>query len=599
MRLKKAIDGFSREHFPWLLSLLAGALLVCSGWILSGSAAFPTDQDTLFVEGGRDAGLDFILTSGTSQKKYIIEANSGGLCLLDFNNDRLLDIYLVNGGLLENFIRDRSSGLQNALFQNLGQRRFKNVTESSGTGGNGAWGMGCSAADYDGDGLLDLYVTTYGDNILYRNRGDGTFEDVTKSAKANDPRWSTGSAWADFDGDGDLDLFVANYIELDRNNLPEPGSEAYGSMGGIRMGCKYLGLDVMCGPRGLRGAGDSFFVNQGNGTFEERSAALGLDDPNGYYGLGAVWSDFNQDHSPDLYVANDSTPNLLYVNNGNGKLSEVGLLSGAAANESGLEQAGMGVATGDYRNEGRYSIYVTNFSEEYNTLYYNEEGANFTDLTYRTGLAEPSLPYVGWGTFFFDFDNDGWLDLFVANGHVFPGVDQLETPSVAGYRQRGLLFQNLQNGRFREIGEPKGISKQAVSRGAVFGDLDGDGCLDMVLSNLDASPFLYWNQCQPGSHYLRVNLEGAPPNRFAVGASVRVKTGTLWQSREVQAGNSYLSQSELTSHFGLGAALQADEVEIRWPDGTATILHDVSADQAVTVKQSSDGKAIPVVSEPR
>ena len=553
-------------------------------FILTLLAAPPQSPPPVFVEGARAAGLDFRLSSGTPEKKYIVEANSAGLCLFDYDGDGRVDIYLVNGGLLPDFRASQPSGLRNALFRNLGGRRFRNVTSQAGVGGNGWWGMGCSVSDADNDGKLDLYLTNYGANILYRNRGDGTFEDVTAQAGVDDQRWSTGSAWADFDRDGDLDLFVANYIELDPQNLPEPGSPLYGSMGGARLGCRYLGLPVMCGPRGLKGAGDSFFINQGDGTFQERAAQMGLDDPNGYYGLGAVWADFDANGYPDLYLANDSTPNLLYMNR-EGRFEEAGLLSGAAFGQQGQDQAGMGVALGDYRNTGRLSIFVTNFSEEYNTLYRNEGEGNFSDVTSASGLMVPSLPYVGWGTFFFDYDNDTRPDLFVANGHVFPQADQLKVPSSAGYRQRDLLFHNLGRGRFEEVGESAGLRAVQSSRGAAFADLDDDGALDVVVNNLDGPPSLLWNRPLAGRHFLRLKLIGRQSNRPAIGARVRLRTAAGWQMQQVQSGGSYLSQSDLRLHFGLGEAQRADRIEILWPSGKRTVLTDVAAGQTLEVRE--------------
>lgn len=559
-------------------------LLLLSTMALALSSAFVGGAPPRFVEDSRQAGLhQFRLNGGTAEKRYIVEAMSGGVCLIDFDGDGLLDIFLVNGGELESFQKGEPSGLSHALFRNLGNRRFENATEQAGVAGNGAWGMGCSVTDFDNDGLPDLYVTGYGDNILYRNRGDGTFEDVTARAGVNDPRWSTGSAWADFNGNGYLDLYVANYIELDRGNLPEPGSPRFGSMGGAVMGCRYLGLDVMCGPRGLKGAGDSFFVNRRDGTFEEKSGELGMHDPDGLYGLGAIWSDLNGDALPDLYVANDSTPNLLYANQGDGALLEIGLLSGAAVSDAGAEQAGMGVASGDYMNEGAMSLYVTHFSGEYNTLYHNEGQYNFSDATAVRRLLRDSLPYVGWGVAFFDFDNDGWLDLVAANGHVFPEVDRLQTTEVAGYRQRPLLFRNLQGRGFEETGLAAGLADEAVGRGLAVGDLDGDGHLDFVISALDSAPLLYWNSGSENG-FLRIQLQGRK-NRLAIGALVRVRTGGVWQSREVQSGGSYLSQHEMTLHFGMGQSPAADEVVIRWPNGEITRLFEVEANQTLSVRQ--------------
>ncbi len=539
-----------------------------------------------FIDGSRESGLNqFRLTSGDAQKRYIIEANSSGVCLFDANGDGLLDVYLVNGGDLESFRGRRPSPLRHALFLNRGKRRFEDVTEAAGVGGRGSWGMGCSVADYDGDGRLDLYVTNYGPNLLFRNRPDGTFAEVGGPAGVGDSRWSTGSTWGDFDRDGDLDLFVANYIDLDPDNLPEPGSPGYGSMGSVRLGCQYLGMKVMCGPRGLKGAGDSLFVNRGDGRFEDASLRLGVDDPEGHYGMGALWTDLDGDGYPELFVANDSTPNHLYRNLQGKALEEVGLLSGVAVSEQGADQAGMGVASGDYLNQGRLSLYVTHFSEEYNTLYRNDGQLNFSDVTAGAGLARPSLPYVGWGTFFFDYDWDGWLDLFAANGHVFPQVDRVENPLVAGFRQQPLLLRNLGEGRFSPISDMGDPVEAASSRGAAVGDLDNDGALDIVINNQDSTPTLLWGSAPEGRHWLGVRLTGRPPNRFAVGAKVRLKVGDQWQLREIQSGGSYLSHHDFRAFFGLGEAVRADLLEVHWPAGGRTHLNDVEADQILEVVQ--------------
>ena len=544
-----------------------------------------------FQESAEAAGLGgFRLISGDREKRYIVEANSAGVCVIDYDSDNRPDLYFVNGGLLESFRESRPSRVRHALFRNVGERRFEEVTGAAGAGGNGYWGMGCSVTDYDSDGLPDLYVTSYGPNQLLHNQGDGTFADATEHAGVSDSRWSTGSAWSDVDLDGDLDLFVANYIELDPANLPEPGSPAYGSMGGSGLGCKYMGLPVMCGPRGLKGAGDSFFVNQGDGTFEQSSRASGLDDAEGYFGLGALFVNLDEDGLPDLFVANDSTPNLFYRNLGNATFEELGLLSGLAFNAHGVEQAGMGVAAADYLNQGRFGLYVTHFSEEYNTLYRNEGELNFSDVTTRSGLDRPTLPYVGWGTLFGDFDNDGWLDIFVANGHVFPNVDQLEESSIAPYRQESLLFRNLGDGRFEEQTGLLHLNREQSSRGAASADFDGDGRLDVVLSNIDAAPALFWNESDSGNQHLRIRLIGSDSNRLALGAQVRVQSGALRQLREVRSGGSYLSQNELVLHFGLGSRTKADSVEVRWPTGETSVLRDVEAGGEITIRQAPTGQ---------
>ncbi len=555
--------------------------------LLAGLAVAPGASPP-FVEGSAEAGLSsFRLVSGTDEKKYIVEFGSAGICLLDYDSDGKLDIYLVNGGTLDGFVANRPSGLRNALFRNLGQRRFEDATESAGVAGNGNWGMGCSVTDYNNDGRPDLYVTNYGSNILYQNLGGGVFRDVTQEAGADDTRWSTGSAWADYDLDGDLDLFVANYIDLDRENLPEPGSPGYGAMGGVGLGCQYLGLKVMCGPMGLKGAGDSFFVNRGDGAFEESSRRLGLDDAAGLYGLGAVWSDLDGDGYPDLYVANDSTPNYLYRNLSGKGFEEQALPAGAAVSEQGTEQAGMGVAVGDYLNEGKFSLYVTNFSGDYNTLYHNDGDLNFSDVTARVGLSDPTRPYVGWGTVFLDYDLDGWLDLFVANGHVFPQVDQLRNRSVDGYREKRLLFRNMAGKGFALVPDPLAQPESEVSRGLAAGDLDNDGRLDVVIANIGSSPSLLWNQGGDGNHFLLIQLRGGPGNRLGVGATVRVRSGHLWQSREVRSGGGYLSQDDLRLHFGLGKTTRVDEIKVRWPDGTTSSFTDVAADQIFVIDQGS------------
>ena len=541
-----------------------------------------------FVESAEAAGLSgFRVTSGDHKKRYIVEAIPAGVCVIDFDSDGWPDLLFVNGGRVEDFQKSEPSTLQHALFRNLGGGRFAESTSEARAGGNGYWGMGCSVTDYDADGLPDLYITAYGPNQLLRNLGDGTFQDVTEQAGVSDTRWSTGSAWSDVDLDGDLDLFVANYIELDPGNLPEPGSPAFGLMGRSGLGCKYLGLSVMCGPQGLKGAGDSFFLNRGDGTFEEQSGASGLDDPRAYFGLGALFAHLDDDALPDLFVANDSTPNLLYRNMGNAEFEEIGLLAGVAYNADGVEQAGMGVATGDFLNQGRLALYVTHFSEDYNTLYRNEGGLNFSDVTSGAGLDRPTLPFVGWGTMFLDADNDGWLDIFVANGHVFPGVDELERSSVGPYRQQSLLFRNLRNGRFQEQPGLLQLEHEQSSRGAAAADFDGDGRLDLVLSNLDSSPALFWNRSSDGNQYLRVRLVGTGGNRLALGAQVTVRTGDLLQVREVHSGGSYLSQSELVLHFGLGSHARADSVQVRWPTGRTSVLDGVAAGQQLTIRQSA------------
>jgi len=501
--------------------------------------------------------------------------------VLDYDGDGYMDLYFVNGGDIDAFRAGKPSGLRNMLFRNQHDGTFKDVTAQAGVGGNGSWGFGCSVVDYDNDGRPDLFVTTFDHNLLYHNLGDGRFEEISERAGVAAADFSTGSAWADYNGDGWPDLFVSNYIHLDPRKLPEPGSSNYGGMQ-AGAGCLYRGVPVMCGPRGLTGAPDKLYRNNGDGTFTEVSKQAGVADPNRAYGLGAIWCDFNNDGRPDLFVANDSSPNYVYRNRGDGTFEEEGLLSGAAVNGRGQEQASMGVACGDYENSGRLSIYVTTFADDQNTLFRNDGDFVFADATAAAGLVVPTLPYVGWGTFFFDFDNDGFLDLFVANGHVYPQADSF---SGAGrYRQPNQLFRNLGSGRFADLSSSLPSPSQ-VSRGACFVDLNNDGLLDVVVSNLDDSPSLLWNH-SPRQSFLTITLVGQK-NRDALGARVRVRTGSRWQTQERHSGESYLSSCDPRIHFGLGNASQADEIEVRWPGGERTVLRNVPANQFITIRQDS------------
>jgi enediyne biosynthesis protein E4 len=564
-------------------------LLLCSALLPAQTTSRPA-----FENGTKTSGLDrFVLVSGTPQKRYIVEAMGGGLCLLDYDGDGFLDIYLVNGGQTDRFKKGEPSGLKNALFRNNGDGTFRDVTDVAGVGGNGSWGFGCSVADYDNDGRSDLFVTTFDRNLLYHNLGNGRFEEVATKAGIAHAQWSTGSAWADYNGDGWLDLFVTNYARLDPARLPEPGAEGYGSMAGGG-GCRYRGVPVMCGPRGLPGSGDFLYRNNGDGTFTEVTKQAGMQGPENYYGLGAIWCDFDDDGRPDLFVANDSTPNYLYRNKGDGTFEERGFLSGVAVSGQGQEQASMGVACGDYERRGRLGLYVTNFSDDVNTLYRNDGKLNFLDVTAQAGLVTATLPQVAWGTFFFDFDNDGLLDLFVANGHVYPDVDQL--PGPTRYREPNQLFRNLGGGRFELVVAAALGVPPAVSRGACYGDFDNDGRLDVLVSNLDGAPTLLWNRTQPRQNFLTLTLIGSRSNRDALGARVRVRTGTQWQMQEKRSGESYLSSCDPRLHFGLGKAAKADYVEVRWPRGPISVLRNVLANQFLTVRepaQSAEGPGQP------
>jgi hypothetical protein len=519
-------------------------------------------------------GIRFTHTSAP-EKKYIVESMSGGLLLFDFDRDGWLDIYLTNAPTVEMALKGQKA--RSSLFRNNHDGTFTDVTDKAGVGTPG-FAMGGAVGDFDNDGWPDIYVTCLGGNVLYRNNGDGSFTDVTKRAGVADGRWSAGAAWADYDGDGFLDLMVANYVDFHLNDLPGFGASPT---------CKFRGLDVQCGPRGLKGAGDSLFRNNGDGTFTDVSKQTGTADAGGYYGLGVVWSDFGNRGRLDAYVANDSTPNFLYRYEGQSKFAEIGLESGTAVSGDGSEQGSMGVAVGDYTHSGRFSIFVTNFADEYNTLYRNDGADGFTDVSNAAGVAQVSRPYVGWGTGFFDVDNDGWLDLLVANGHVYPQIDTL--PSGARYRQPKLLHINLGNGTFCDASRQAGAALQEprASRGAAFGDLDNDGHVDVVVNDLDGPPMILRNEGGDGNHWVTLELAATKGSPLAIGARVRIVAGDTVQTEEVRSGGSYLSQSDLRVHFGLGKAAKVDAVEIRWPSGKVEQIKDLAADKFYAVLEGA------------
>jgi enediyne biosynthesis protein E4 len=554
----------------WTLAPFLLALLAIFRMAPVPPAAAP---GVLFRDITREAGITFE-HHAAPEKKYIVESMSGGVALFDYDNDGRLDIYLVDS-LTVASAKDPSAA-RSALFHNLGGGRFEDVTDKAGVGHPG-WGMGVCTADVDGDGWEDLYVTAIGGNHLYRNNHDGTFSDITARAGLAGGGWSAGCGFADYDHDGRLDLFVSRYVKVDLDNLPEFGKGKT---------CEFRGIAVQCGPRGLPGTSDLLFHNDGDGHFSEVSEKAGVSDPKAYFGLGVAWFDFNQDGWPDLYVANDSTPSFLYLNQKDGTFKEVAFPMGVAVSEDGGEQGGMGVAIGDYDNSGRFSIFKTNFAEEYNSLYHNE-GDHFTDVSFRSKTAASSIPFVGWGTSFFDYDNDGLLDLIAVNGHVYPQMDQASRGASAGYRQRKLLYHNRGDGTFDEVGTQLGaaLTEPRVSRGLAVGDLDNDGRLDVVINDLDGSPQVLHNELADAGHWLLVKLRGKGPNTDAIGAVVTVKAGARTQMRVVQSGTSYLSQEDMRRHFGLGAAAQADSVEVKWPDGTSSTLTGVKANQILTIAE--------------
>lgn len=516
------------------------------------------------------AGITFRHTSDPS-KRYIVESMSGGVILIDYDRDGWPDIYFTNAPTVEQAVKgEKRLGV---LYHNNHDGTFTDVTAKSGLT-SGCFAMGGAVGDYNNDGWPDLYLTCLGGNVLYRNNGDGTFSDVTAKAGVADGRWSTGAAFGDYDGDGFVDLMVTNYVDFHLNDLPTFGSAAF---------CKYRGIDVQCGPRGLRGAGDALFHNNGDGTFTDVSKAAGVSDPNGYYGLGVIWADFNNTGRPDIYVANDSTPKFLYQNEGGGKFKDIGLESGTAVSDDGSEQASMGIAIGDYNHTGRPSIYVTNFSDENDLLYKNEGDWNFKEVSYASGVALPSLPFVKWGTAFVDLDNDGWLDLITVDGHVYPQVDTL--PSGAGYREPKLLHLNQKDGTFCDASDQAGraLQERRVSRGLAVGDLFNDGNMDVVVGDIDGAPMLLRNRGVPGRHWVSFELTGTKSNRLALNARIKIVAGGETQTDEIHSGGSYLSQNDLRVHFGLGSATKIDKVEISWPSGQVDTLTDVAADKYYSV----------------
>jgi len=526
------------------------------------------------VDVTQKSGIKFTHLSAP-EKKYIVESMSGGVLIIDYDRDGWPDIYFTNAPTVDMALKGEKA--RGALYHNNHDGTFTDVTDKAGVAAP-CFAMGGAVGDYNNDGWPDMYITCLGGNVLYRNNGDGTFTDVTKQAGVADGRWSTGAAFGDYDGDGFVDLMVTNYVDFKLTDLPQFGSKPT---------CKYRGIDVQCGPRGLKGAGDALFHNNGDGTFTDVSKSAGVSDPDGYYGLGVVWSDFNNTGRPDIYVANDSTPNFLYKNDGHGKFTEIGLESGTAVSSDGSEQGSMGVAIGDYNHAGRFSIYVTNFADENSALYENLGNYDFREVSYDAGIGLPSLPWIKWGDAFVDLDNDGWEDLIAVNGQVYPQVDSL--PSGARYRQPKNLFMNERNGNFCDASQQAGpaLIEPRVSRGLAVADLDNDGNMDIVISDIDGSPMILHNNGIPGTHWVNFELEGTKSNRLALGARVTITAGGMTQTDEVRSGGSYISQNDLRLHFGLASATKIDSIEIRWPSGAVEKLANVPADHFYGIREGS------------
>ena len=546
-----------------------GILFLISFLILFPLGLAPAATQTTkiaFTDITAQAGITFKHVA-SPEKKYIVESMSGGVAMFDYDNDGLLDIFLVNS-LSVDLVKSKGK-TKSHLYHNDGNGKFTEVGEKAGVSDVG-WGMGVAVGDYNNDGFEDLYVTCLGSNHLFKNNGNGTFTDVTVKAGVNDPRWSTGASFFDYDHDGYLDLFVANYVDFDINHLPEFGQGQT---------CTYKSIPVQCGPRGLKGAGDSLFHNNGDGTFTEVSKKAGVSDPEGFYGLGVLTGDFDGDGWVDLFVANDSTPNFHYRNNGDGTFKEIGFTAGTAVNENGSEQGSMGVTAGDYDHDGRLDIFITNFADEYNTLYHNDGPNSFTDVSYTAKLAAVSLPYVGWGTKFFDYDNDGWVDLLVANGHVYP--------QLPNYKQPRLFHRNNRDGTFTEISAQFGsiFTENHASRGVAFGDIDNDGDIDILIADLDGPPQLLRNDGGNANNSILIKTIGVKSNRDGIGARVKVVAGDMVQVDEVRSGDSYLSQSDMRLHFGLEKRTKIDSIEVRWPSGVVDKINGAGVNRIITIKE--------------
>jgi enediyne biosynthesis protein E4 len=523
-------------------------------------------------------------SAGTHNKRLLLEAKGPGVCLIDYDNDGWLDIYLVNGSNYD-ALAGKTPAPHAALFRNNHDGTFTDVTDKAGVT-NERWGYGCAVGDYDNDGWPDLYVTNFGKNRLYRNNHDGTFTDEAEKAGVDIDIWSTGATFGDYDGDGRLDLFVDAYAQIDLANPP-----IYGKYPAGDTFCQFHGAPVMCGPRGLKGEHDHLFHNNGDGTFTDVSKKLGVDDPNGYFGLGALFADVNNDGKPDLLVANDSTPNYLYMNKGDGTFEDESYESGYALNGDGREVANMGIAAGDYENNGHLSIVNTDFANDYNVLFQNDGTGTFTDVSYQAGIAESSIPFVGFADGFIDYDNDGWKDLLIVNGHVYPEVDQ-HPQWGQSYAQRPLLYRNLKNGKFDLVPavEGTGLAAVIVGRGAAFGDVFNDGRVSVVVNNMDGIPVLLRNVNADHHHWVELKLVGGPKSpRDAVGATVYLEAGGIRRRDDVLSGGSYLSSNDMRVHFGLGDTATVDTVEIHWPSGAKENIKLPAVDRIFTVEE---GKGI-------
>ena len=555
----------------WILMAVVICGLGARQWLSFEAAA--SGKAPAFVDVTERAGIaGFRNVQGgdANNKPHIIEVMGGGAAFLDYNNDGNLDILLVRGSSIDKF---RNSGGDSvcSLYRGDGKGHFEDVTQAAGLSASHGWGMGVTIADYDNDGWQDIYVTGYGRNFLFRNRHDGTFEEVAEKAGIKGGQWSMGAAFADLDRDGRLDLYVANYLDYPLDHLPSHDSS-----------CNYRGISVFCGPRGIPGARDTLYVSDRNGHFRDATEELGI-DPKKFYGLGVVASDYDNDGWPDIFVANDLTGNLLYHNLGKGKFEETAVPARAAFSEDGIEQGSMGVDFGDIDNDGWLDLYYTNASFQSNTLLLNNRDATFTNITNMAHHGASTYLPVGWGTSFGDLDNDGWEDVFVVNGHLYPEADKFALGLK--YKQQPLVFMNNRDKTFREVGAEVGLTQGWKSRGLALGDYDNDGRLDVLINNLDDGPVLLHNEMPRAGHWLLIRCVGTKSNRSAVGARLTLRAGDLRETREIKAGMSYLSSNDLRVHFGLGQHQKVDTLEIKWPSGLVQTVQNIRADQIVTIEE--------------
>jgi hypothetical protein len=541
--------------------LLPGFLTLTSNELMS------SDLSPQFTDIAQQAGIEFVNINGEkTEKRYLFEAKGAGLGFFDFDNDGWMDLLLVQGSTMDRLLNGNNP--PSALYRNNKDGTFTNVTKPAGLV-LGGWGMGVASGDYNNDGLVDLYVTQLEANVLYRNNGDGTFTDVTSQAGVGGSSWSSSAAFGDYDADGQLDLYVCNYIDIDPRKPPEPGSAPF---------CNYRGRPGICGPLGLTGAANVLYRNNGDGTFSDVTVASGMREPVPYFSLGVVWSDIDNDRDLDLFVGNDSTPNFLFVNQGNGKFVERGFLSGLAASGDGGFQASMGIDVADYNNDGRLDVFSTHFANDYSTLYRNRDNLLFEDVTNETQFLQAEWLLVSWGTRLLDLNHDGWKDIFHTNGHVYPFL--LTAGWTEQYAQASSLYLNQKDGTFEDVGHKAGrdLQKPTVSRGAAFADFDNDGDIDFAVTNLNDRPQLFRNEGVAGKHWIMFRTRGRGSNRDGLGARIAISTAGLEQVWEIKRTVGIYSSSDPRAHFGLGEARQVDSLEIRWPGGNVQRYENIPAD---------------------